>query len=82
MTLKPNEYKILSDGTKRGLSTNIDSTQLERFGGAYRVKRIPRGLKIVQQGKNLSHYEIIPNNALTAEQFQHLINKIVLVFCG
>ena len=78
LTLKPNEYKVLSDGTKRGLSTNIDPTQVEKFGGAYRVKRIPRGLKIVQQGKNLSHYEIIPDKALTIEQFQFLINKIVL----
>lgn len=82
LTLKPNEYKVLSDGTKRGLSTNIDPTQVEKFGGAYRIKRIPRGLKIVQQGKNLSHYEIIPNSTLTVEQFQYLINKIVLVSCG
>ena len=78
LTLKPNEYKILKDGTKRGLSVNTDPAQVQRFGGAYRVKRIPRGLKIVQQGKNLSHYEIIPNDPLTSELFQELINKIVL----
>ena len=79
LTLKPNEYKILKDGTKRGLSTNIDPNQVRQFGGAYRVKRIPSGLKIVQQGQNLNHYEIIPNNVLTQEQFQLLLNKIIVV---
>lgn len=80
LTLKPNEYKILKDGTKRGLSVNTDPAQVQQFGGAYRVKRIPRGLKIVQQGKNLCHYEIIPNDPLAPELFQALINKIVLKF--
>jgi len=79
MKLKTNEYKILSDGSKRGISVNISPSQVQNFGGSYRVTKVPRGLKIVQQGKNLNHFEIIPNKALTVEKFQSFLNKIKLV---
>ena len=79
MQVKTGEYKILSNGTKRGISVNTNPTQVQNFGGAYRVKRIPRGLKIVQQGKNLSHFEIIPNKALSLSQYQTLLDKVVLI---
>ena len=38
-----------------------------------------RGLKIVQQGKNLSHFEIIPNKALSLSQYQTLLDKVALI---
>ncbi len=58
----------------------IDSKTYENvFGGAYRAQRVPGGLKIVQQGKNLSHFEIIPNKTLSLSQYQALLNKVALI---
>lgn len=79
MQVKPNEFKILSNGTKRGISVNTNPAQVQNFGGAYRIQKVPRGLKIVQQGKNLSHYEIISNKVLTLNKYQALLDKIVLI---
>lgn len=79
MTLKTNEYKILKDGTQRGLSVNIDPSQVQNFGGAFRVSNVPRGLQIIQQGRNLSHFEIIARTSLAPDKFQLLLSKIILV---
>ncbi len=76
MKLRPGEYKV---GAQRGISVNIDPAQVQNFGGAYRVSNVPRGLQIIQQGKNLSHFEIIAKTALTPEKFQFLLNKIILI---
>ena len=77
--VKTGEYKILINGTKIGISVNTNSTQVQNFDDAYRVQKVPRGLKIVQQGKNFSHFEIIPNKVLSLSQYQALLNKIVLI---
>ena len=79
MQVKTGEYKILTNGTKRGISVNTNPAQVQNFGGAYRIQKVPRGLKIVQQGKNLSHFEIIPNKALSLNQYQALLKKVVLI---
>lgn len=79
VALKTNEYKVLVDGTQRGLSVNANAAQVQNFGGAYRVSNVPKGLQIVQQGKNLSHFEIVAKTALTPEKMQILLNKIILI---
>jgi len=77
--LKGNEFKILSNGTQRGLSVNTNPAQVQNFGGAYRVTNVPRGLQIVQQGSNLNHYEIIAKSVISQGKMQMLLNKIVLI---
>ncbi len=59
----------------RGLSLNVDAEKLSRFGQARRIKSIPEGLRIVQQGKP-GHYELIPATEMPLEQYQSLLNQV------
>lgn len=40
----------------RGPSLNTNPAKVDRFGGAYRVDRLPDGLQIIQRGKDLGHH--------------------------
>jgi hypothetical protein len=51
---------------------------VKKFGGAYRVKEIPDELQIIQRGKDLSHYEIVPKNPMPLEKFVELLKKVKL----
>ena len=74
--LKGGEYKYTNQ-TVRGVSVNVDAPMLTNTrGAAYQITDMPTGLKIVQQGKNAGHFEIIPTSQVTQEQFQILLNKI------
>ena len=52
---------------------------LEKFGGAHRVTNLPADLQIVQIGKDPEHFEIIPVKPMTFDEYQDLLNQIVLV---
>ena len=79
-TLKNGEYKINpANGLVKpthGLSVNIDPTNLEKFGGANAIDYLPDGLKIIQRGANLSHFEIVPSSEMSFDEYQNLLNQI------
>ena len=51
---------------------------MEQFGGAYKVESIPRELDIIQRGKDLDHFEIVPREAMTLERFKELLQQVKL----
>lgn len=50
-----------------------------KFGGAYKVQSIPEGLKVIQRGQNLMHFEIVPEYAMSLENYQALLYQVQLV---
>ena len=64
---------------RRGISVSSRPDGLERFGGAYRVTNLPAELQIIQVGVNPHHYEIIPVQPMPFDEYQRLLNQIVLV---
>lgn len=82
LTPKPNELRIDQDTglvqPTRGISLNNDPAQLTRFGAAHRVNRIPSELEIVQQGRNPSHHELRPRQAMSPERFLELLGQVEL----
>ena len=62
-----------------GLSLDLDPDTLGNFGGAYRVIHIPDELQIIQRGKRLSHYEIVPVEPMTPENYIHLLSEVILL---
>jgi hypothetical protein len=79
---KPNEVRINKDtgllNTTHGVSLNTDPTKVERFGGAFRVVSIPRGLKIGQRGNDPGHYEIMPARPMTLNEYEELLQQVIL----
>jgi len=63
----------------RGVSVFSRPDGLERFGGAYRVTRVPPELMIVQVGRDPAHFEIVPVSSMTLDQYEQALAKIVLV---
>lgn len=62
--------------TTHGVSINVDTNNVSKFGGAYKIESIPEGLKIVQRGAKLEHFEIVPEYEMPLEEFQNLLNQI------
>ena len=82
MTLKQGEYRLNADGLVKpthGLSVNADPNAVAKFGGAYKVQSIPEGLKVIQRGQNLMHFEIVPEYAMSLENYQALLYQVQLV---
>jgi RHS repeat-associated protein len=80
-TLKPGEYKVTPNGKypARGLSLDANPNNLENYGGAFEIKKIPNELEIIHtpSARNPKHYDIIPKNTKISEsEFQTLLNKI------
>ena len=79
---KPNEVKIdRKTGFVKptnGISVHLNPNQVKKFGGAYKIIDLPNTLKIIQRGRDLQHYEIVPRtaNLLTFEQFNQELQKI------
>jgi hypothetical protein len=65
-----------------GLSLDLDADAMERFGGAFLVESVPRELKIIQRGRRMGHFEIVPRQAMTPERFQELAHQIRLTPVG
>lgn len=84
--IKPGEVKIdKATGnvkTNRGVSINVDSAKMQKLanmkglGNAYRIDSLPEGLKIIQQGNDPGHFEIVPEYPMPLEAFQSLLNQI------
>ncbi|MBI3511836.1 MAG: hypothetical protein HY064_14335 [Bacteroidetes bacterium] len=66
--------------TTHGLSVDINPNSISKFGGAYEIKSIPDGLKIIQRGKNPEHFEIVPAYEMPEATFQSLLDKIKTEF--
>lgn len=64
--------------TTHGVSLDVEPGTLVRFGGAYRIESLPEGLTIIPRGKRAEHYEIVPTYNMTVEQYQKLLNQIVV----
>ncbi|GBF82854.1 hypothetical protein [Aphanothece sacrum] len=82
---KPNEVKTdpKTDFVKptNGISVHLDPNKVRRFGGAYKIIYLPDTLKIIQRGRDLQHYEIVPRaaNLLTFRQFNEELRKIQVI---
>ncbi len=78
----PNEVKIDQNTgfvkPNNGISVHLDPNKVCGFGGAYKILDLPDTLKIIQRGRDLQHYEIVPRqaNLLTFEQFNDELKKI------
>jgi hypothetical protein len=84
MDVKPNEYKLKNGKvdsdpvTARGLSLSTNKSKMQRFGGAYRVVWYPPTLQILQRGRDPEHYEIVPKQPMTVEEYQAALNQVKL----
>ncbi|WP_202127786.1 hypothetical protein [Clostridium sp. C8-1-8] len=82
MTVKLNEVKIDKNTgllkTNHGISVNIDEDKVSRFGGAFRIDKIPDGLNVIQRGRDKGHYEIVPSRSMSLDEYQELLNQIEL----
>ena len=65
--------------THRGVSVFNRPDNLDRFGGAFLLTKVPESLQIIQQGRDLAHYEIVPASPMTMDDYEDALNGIVLV---
>jgi len=62
--------------TTRGISVNTDPLKVAKFGDLSKIETIPKGLKIIQFGKDLGHFEIVPTYPMSFIHYQGLLNQI------
>jgi RHS repeat-associated protein len=78
--VKPGEVKIDTETgfvkSTHGISLDVNPNTVEKYGGAYQIDYIPSGLKIIQRGGRLEHFEIVPEKNMKLENFQSLLNQI------
>lgn len=73
-SLKPKSREVKIDPvtglvqTQRGVSVFSKPDNLDRFGGAFEVTNVPENLRIIQQGRNPTHYEIVPTSPMTMDE--------------
>lgn len=77
--VKPGDVRVINGLVQptHGPSLDTDPSRLGSFGGARRLVSIPSELQIIQRGKRATHFEIVPKEPMTPEQFQELVNQIV-----
>lgn len=84
MDVKPNEYKVKNGKvdwdpvTGRGLSLSTNKEKMQHFGGAYKVVWYPSTLRILQRGRDPEHYEIIPAQPMTPEEYIAALQQVKL----
>ena len=82
MDAKNNEIKINPETgnvkNSHGVSLDVNSGTVSKFGGAYKFESLPEGLKIIQRGARAEHFEIVPAYEMPLETFQNLLNQIVV----
>ena len=83
MTPRAGEY-VLDDGlvqpvTNKGVSLNINKNKVSAYGIPHKVVSVPTGLIIYQQGLDPGHYIIAPAYAMTLEEYQNLLNMVILI---
>jgi len=64
--------------TDKGVSVFDNAGRVKRFGGAYQIESIPAGLKVQQRGRDAGHYEIMPAEPMTFEQYVELLRQVIL----
>lgn len=62
-----------------GVSVFSRPDNLERFGGPYRVTNVPDELRIIQAGRNPTHFEIVPAYPMSPAEYEDALNKIILI---
>ena len=74
------EVKIIKGMVQptRGVSLELDPADAAKHGVPHRVKSIPDGLEIVQQGRRPGHHEIRPKVEMPVERFEELLKQVVL----
>lgn len=79
---KPDEYKVdPSNGfvkSTHGVSVETDAAALARFGAVLRIKSLPATLKIVQRGKRPTHFEIVPRQPMTPDDYEAALGQVIL----
>ena len=78
MKVKKGEVKLNAEGqveTSHGVSLNTNPAKLEKWG-PQRIKRIPDELQIIQRGKDMEHFEIVPRKPMEPEVFQQLLKQV------
>ena len=67
--------------TSKGVSLNADPSKVEGFGGAFQVdmESVPDQLRIVQRGRDLNHFEIVPAEPMTHDNYADLLKQIRLI---
>ncbi len=84
-SLKPRPFEVKIDPPTgllqptHGISVFSRPEPLERFGGAFRVTCVPEELKIIQRGRDPSHFEIVPARPMTLAEYEAALSTIVLV---
>lgn len=84
-SLKPKRREVKIDPatgllqTQRGVSVFNRPDDLDRFGGAFLLTNLPESLKIIQQGRDPAHHEIVPVSPMTMNEYEAALNSIVLV---
>ena len=80
--LKPGEVKFDRQTgfvlTTHGPSLDSDPSHLQQFGGAYKVISTPPELQIMQRGRRLTHFEVMPRTQMSLQMFQQFLNQIAL----
>jgi hypothetical protein len=73
-------HPLGKNGKPQGLSLNIDPKNpfIQKYGGAFPVDQIPKGLQVLQSGTP-GHYVVAPASPMTFEAFQALCKKITLL---
>ena len=83
MTPRQTDY-VMKNGlvqpvTNKGVSLNINKNKVSAYGIPHRVVSVPTGLIIYQQGLDPGHYIIAPAYAMTLEEYQNLLNMVILI---
>src|SRR5690349_21279432 len=87
-SLQPKPFEIKIDPATglvqptRGVSVYDRPDHLDRFGGAHRVTNVPPELCIIQRGKDPHHFEIVPAQPMTLDEYEKALAKIILVPVG
>jgi hypothetical protein len=64
--------------TQRGVSVFNRPDNLDRFGGAFLLTKVPESLRVIQQGRDPAHHEIVPVSPMTMDDYEAALNNIVL----
>jgi len=82
--LKPRRDEVRFDPAtglvlpRRGVSVYSRPDNLDRFGGPYKIMQLPPGLRILQFGRDPTHFEIIPDQPMTFEEYERHLQAITL----
>src|SRR2546430_3107725 len=84
-SLKPMPQEVKIDRatglvqTTHGVSVWDRPENLERFGGPYRVTKLPPELRIIRRGRDPHHFEIVPVHPMPFAEYEDALSRVVLV---